>query len=408
MKHGLLANLGWLSLSALLTVSCAKGDELPNEETPDLAPPALPPWLSSARVLVSGRDVANDDCRTTICTHNENTDLIRWKGAVYLVHRTARSQILGPNSSLWIYRSTDEGHSFQKTAIIAAPTQKLKPLSGEDKARSGRDLRDPHFYVVGDSLHIKALTRLPVVSARDSNVDTITVDVSTKDGENFSPFRVMTPTGYSLWRIKQSGGVYYSAAYQDGDTRVTLFSSPDGVSWSLGSVIYDVATDTPLETELEFLPSGKLLALVRMDGLDDELLGNSGRLRTKVCWASPPYTKFDCDQELLGQRLDGPISLSAQGRLFVLARRHLQPTYKKRTSLFELIGTIDGGPLSWKLWGDLPSAGDTAYAGAVPSSGSRWLVSYYSGDVSEDLGWLPGMLGQSDIWTGVIDIAKLK
>ncbi len=73
------------------------------------------------------------------------------------------------------------------------------------------------------------------------------------------------------------------------------------------------------------------------------------------------------------------------------------------TSLFELIGTIDGGPLSWKLWGDLPSAGDTAYAGAVPSSGSRWLVSYYSGEVSEDLGWLPGMLGQSYIWLGELD-----
>jgi len=30
-------------------------------------------------------------------------------------------------------------------------------------------------------------------------------------------------------------------------------------------------------------------------------------------------------------------------------------------------------------------------------------VSDYSGEVSEDLGWLPGMLGQSYIWLGELD-----
>ncbi len=85
-------------------------------------------------------------------------------------------------------------------------------------------------------------------------------------------------------------------------------------------MIYDVAADSPLETELELLPSGQMLALVRMDGSDDELLGNSGRLRTKVCWSAAPYTKFDCGSEFSGQRLDRPISCSAQGRLVVIAR----------------------------------------------------------------------------------------
>jgi hypothetical protein len=47
------------------------------------------------------------------------------------------------------------------------------------------------------------------------------------------------------------------------------------------------------------------LELVRMDGTDDDLLGYQGRLRTKVCWATPPYDAFDCPQEPNGVRLDG-------------------------------------------------------------------------------------------------------
>ena len=53
----------------------------------------------------------NQNCRTGVCQHNENTDLTSWHGAIYLVHRTANSQILGPNSSLRVYRSRDEGYS---------------------------------------------------------------------------------------------------------------------------------------------------------------------------------------------------------------------------------------------------------------------------------------------------------
>src|SRR5579872_439530 len=60
------------------------------------------PWLSGARVLVQGVGVTNQDCRNGVCQHNENTDLIRYQGDLLLVHRTARSQVLGPDSSLRI------------------------------------------------------------------------------------------------------------------------------------------------------------------------------------------------------------------------------------------------------------------------------------------------------------------
>src|SRR5262245_61552845 len=133
-------------------------------------PPSMvdtPPWLKEARIFVPGEGVTNRDCRSEICQHNENTDLIRWKDAIYLVHRSALGQILGPNSSLWVYRSVDEGNQWERIAQIRAPMD--------------RDIRDPHFYIVGDALFIKALTRLPVTSARDSFVDTIAIGVKTQD-----------------------------------------------------------------------------------------------------------------------------------------------------------------------------------------------------------------------------------
>ena len=361
-------------------------------------PIVTPPWLSGAKVLVDGHAVDNPflDCRTVICRHNENTDLTTYKGAIYFVHRTAISQTLGPNSALHVYKTTDAGATFTETARIPAPTD--------------RDLRDPAFYQVGGELWMKALTRLPVPSSRDSNVDTITVATHTSDGVTWAPMQPIAPVTWSFWRVKEQSGSYFSAAYEDGDKSVVLFSSTDGVAWTKGAVIWDVAADTPLETELQFLPSGKLLALVRMDGNDTEYLGDAGRLRTKVCWASPPYAAFDCTNQIDGQRLDGPVSFLWNGRLFVVARKHLQGMGKKRTSLFELMGdlTNGGGALTIKEWGEIPSAGDTSYAGVAFPDPNHALITWYSGDLAQDRSWVTAIFDLTDIWQGTIDLTKLK
>ncbi len=353
-----------------------------------------PAWLSDAKILVSGETTNNDDCRTGICRHNENTDLTTFQGAIFLVHRTAESQVLGPNSSLHVQRSDDGGKTFTQTAVIAAPVD--------------RDIRDPHFYTVGGKLFIKTLARLPVDSTRDSNVDTIAMGTSSADGVTWSDLAAIGPETWSFWRIKEQGGTYYSAAYEDGDKSVSLFSSTDGSTWTKGASVYAVSADTPLETELTFMPSGKLMALVRMDGSDDELLGSVGRLRTNVCWADPPYAAFSCPQTIMGERLDGPLSFFHGSRLFVVARRHLGEDARKRTSLFEITGTLEGGPIDVKEWGDLPSAGDTSYAGVATIDAQRSLLSWYSGDVSLDEGWGLAMFHPTDIWQGTLDFSKLE
>src|SRR3954471_4080641 len=280
--------------------------------------------VTEAHIIVRG---TADDCRAEICVHNENTDLTVFGGATYLVHRTAASQILGPNSSLRVSRSDDHGRSWHLLAVIPAI--------------DGRDLRDPCFYEIDGKLALKALTRLPVTSLRDSDVETIAVGtISPDSGRTWGALAPLGPTTWSFWRIRDDArGVHYTAAYEDADKSVALFSSADGTSWARGAQIYGRADDTPLETELAFLPSGKLLALVRVDGADHELLGNAGRLRTKVCVAPPPFTAWDCSRELTGVRLDGPVAFFHGARLFVIARKHLiEPAARKRTALYELVG----------------------------------------------------------------------
>jgi hypothetical protein len=357
---------------------------------PDPSMVPVPEWLSRARILTPGEGVTNSECRTAICAHNEHTDLVRWKETLYLVHRTARTSSLGPNSSLWVYRSVDEGRNFTPVSRIEAP--------------ANRDIRAPHFYMAGNDLHMKALTRLPVSSTRDALVDTIAIAFKTTDGLQWNSMGTIGPTGWSYWRIIERGGTLYNAAYEDGDKSVVLFSSQNGLTWTRGPLIYGIAEDTPLETELIFV-GDRLLALVRLDGNDAELPGDQGRLRTKVCWSNPPYVTFDCPSELSGQRFDGPLAFYVDNRLFVVARKHLQGSGRKRTALFEL-GGLDA-TVTIKEHGELPSAGDTAYAGQARLEDGRRVLSWYSGDLVRDESAAAGMMGASDIWTAVFDPTKL-
>lgn len=356
---------------------------------------ARPAWLRSAEILVPG-DPSNQDCRTAVCAHNENTDLIRWRGAIWFVHRTAGSQLLGPNSSLRVSRSADGGRSFRLQAVIPAPTD--------------RDIRDPHFYVVGRRLYIKAITRLPGFALRDMDAGSISVDLHSSDGRRWTRPRPIGPVRWGFWRVVRKAGTYYSAAYEDGDLRVRLYRSPDGTAWRPGPEIYGVAADTPLETELIFTPSGRrMLALVRMDGNDFELFGQRGRLRTKVCWSRTPFRRFSCRAELRGVRLDGPVAFRWKGRLFVIARKHLRGAgIRKRTALYEITGDLEDGPIGIVEHGELPSAGDTSYAGVARIRGSRFVTTWYSSPPAEDPSWLVGFGGRTDIWKAELDLSRLR
>ncbi len=157
------------------------------------------------------------------------------------------------------------------------------------------------------------------------------------------------------------------------------------------------------------MPSGRLLAIVRTDGTDTVYLGTQPPISTRICWAMPPYDTFDCPQTLDGVRLDGPLAFFWQNRLFVIARKHIMGDNlgRKRTALYEITGNFEGGPLEIQEWGELPSAGDTSYAGYVPLDANRIAVSWYSGDLERDEPWVTAMFDLTDIWLGTIDLSRV-
>lgn len=356
---------------------------------------AKPIWLVKARILVASNPT-NQNCRTGVCQHNENTDLTRWHGSIYLVHRTANSQVLGPNSSLRVYRSRDEGKTFKLQSIIPAPP--------------GRDIRDPCFFAVGKRLFIKAITRLPGFALRDQDAGSITVQTHSADGRKWSPTRAIGPQGWGFWRVIKHDEVYYATAYADGDLRIVLYRSRDGIHWTSGPQIYGVSADTPLEAELAFSPSGKrMLAMIRLDGNNFDLFGYQGRLRTKVCWSRPPFARFTCPETLHGVRLDGSVAFYYGQQLFVIAREHLRgPAIRKRTALYEITGDLEGGPIGIRKLGEFPSAGDTSYAGVVALGSGRFLVSWYSSPLKGDPSWITGFAGPTNIWEATIDLSRVR
>ena len=272
-------------------------------------------------------------------------------GATYLVHRTAISQVLGPNSSLRVSRSDEHGTTWSLLAIMPAINY--------------RDLRDPHFYVIDGKLAIKAITRLPVNSGRDSFVASVSVRTSSPDGgTTWSPLVAIGPETWSFWRVKaDTDGMLYSAAYEDGDKSVTLFASPDGVTWTPGAVIYDIAEDTPVETELH--RRHRRDGVRGMDGTDDELLGSAAGCVQGV-YRRSTVRDVHLRSRATGVRLDGPPESITRSALLDRAQALHRGRESQRTALTSRrLSRLDRAR-------ELPSTGDTSYAGVAPIDGDRF------------------------------------
>jgi hypothetical protein len=113
----------------------------------------------------------------------------------------------------------------------------------------------------------------------------------------------------------------------------------------------------------------------------------------------------------LRTRLEGPALLAYEGDVCAIGRRHSQkPRWPhfygglfgtKRTSLCKV------EPDGLTFPSDLPSAGDTSYAGCV-LRGDTLYISYYTSDITRDWPWIMGMLEQSDIRMARVDMRSLE
>jgi hypothetical protein len=335
-------------------------------------PPVLP--LQTATVVDDG-------------LHNAFTDLLYWRKAFWLIYVASPGHFASPKSRLVLLRSAD---AVQWTEVTR--------FSG-----NGKDIRDPKLAVIGDKLFLFAL-----LNASFDPQPYATVFAKSADGISWSPFVEIQPTDWLLGRPKSPNGVtWFVSAHWREFNRVALLKSADGEHWNLHSIVAErPGLD---ETALEFLPDGRLLVAIRYEA-GGGLLG-SPQAGTLLVTSELPYDRWS--EPVLSQvtRLDSPNLVPYNGNLLGVGR--FQPIVKspfgqpgsilsrKRTALFR----VNEQKLTHLT--DLPSRGDTAYAGVVVH-GEYLYISYYTNAPRADPPWIVGMFRPTQVQITKIPLSALE
>lgn len=339
-------------------------------------------------LVVEDWDIVSDDM------HNSNTDLIRLEPSFFLVHAVSPHHFASTGCVLALSTSGD-GRHWQRLATFSSPQE---------------DIRDPKLAVIGNRLFLYAL----VNRSFDPEPYTTVFAVSEDGGRTWTALQRLANEGWLFWKPRTRDGLtWYAAAYWHEHGRSALFSSTDGIEWSKVATIFDGGRRND-ETDLAFLPDGRMLATSRLEGDFREwgygMFFGDPTGATLISAADPPYTGFRITGESRLTRLDGPALFSHAGRTFAVGRfqpERRQPFLRqgslfarKRTALFEV--TSEG--LVWLS--DLPSAGDTSYAGVVLHAGSAY-ISYYTSPIDHDVPWIIGMANPTPIRMARVDLHRL-
>jgi hypothetical protein len=320
--------------------------------------------------------------------HNSNTDMILWQGDFLLVHDARPYHFGSPDARLVLRRSQD-GRNWEELARFQVP---------------GKDIRDPKLAVIGGRLHLYALPNSGVAATPEG-----TVLATSDDAVHWTPLEPIEPDGWLLWRPKSNdgGATWYVPAYWKDHGKSILLRSTDGRDWQQVSVIQEGNGND--ETDLEFLPDGRMLATTRLEVTPDTVLGNYDG-RTGIHVAAPPYTEWTMHESRV-TRLDGPNLFALDGQVYAVARYQPDPNgfltrmggvlSRKRTSLYRV------EPDRLVRLSDLPSAGDTSYAGVAVRDGHLW-VAYYTSRIDRDWPWLFGMPQRTNIHMAKIPLDALR
>jgi hypothetical protein len=332
--------------------------------------------------------VTNDDL------HNSNTDMIAWGDAWYLSYVSSPYHFGNDDSVMHVTRSFDQGDTWEETTTFNPPDE---------------DIRDPKFAIVGDRLFLYALKNTSFVAE-----PYISVYSYSEDGESWTNFETVPDLdGWLFWRPKtQDGETFYNAAYWWEHGKSVLLKSTDGIHWEIVSQIYEGGRND--ETEIEFLPDGRMLATARLEYayFADGAFGDK-RGATLIAVSEPAYETWTELTQSPVARLDGPYLFTYHERVYAVGR--YQPNLgksgpltdqgsvlaRKRTALYEV--REDG--LAYLT--DLPSNGDTSYVGLVMDRDTVYAT-YYTSPINHDFPWIMGMFSASEIHMAKIDLSAME
>lgn len=316
---------------------------------PSLVPGAEPTAPRTVTVTNIRRVFSNGE-------HNAFTDLIRFRGQMYLTFRTCPDgHMVHPTAAIIILTSSD-----------GVQWREVHRFSVKD-----RDTRDPHFLIFHDKLFVYTGTwysgpkTLPT-SEYDLNKH-LGYAAWSNDGSSWhSPIMLEGTFGHYIWRAASYGNKAYlcgrrKIAFAEGpkgegrQVESIMLESDDGLIWRKCAVFQESSGD---ETAFLFEADGRMLGV-----------GRRGRGNAQLLSALPPYT--DVVRSDLERYVGGPL-LTKWGGRYVVGGRKMTSDRGAKTSLCWL----SDGKLT--EFAELPSGGDNSYPGLIELGPDRALVSYYS------------------------------
>jgi len=351
--------------------------------------------------VVPGPGIAGD---APLGRANNNLDVIEHRGARFLAIRTSLVHFASPWTRIVVFRSDDSGSTWATEQVI-------------DRRR---DLREPRFLELDGALFLYCFEAgVNPFAFQPGRV----LATRRTDGGAWSVPVVASPDDAVVWRTKQLGGRPLMLRYRGGgdsyargeaSIEIEMLTTTDGFDWEPWN------PDRPVvhrggagECDVALDGDGMLWGVARNEA------GERGRFGSLIC-SAPADDLTDWTVTDDPRKFDSPLVFGHRGEVWMLARRQVanggrydvasnggrdrrllvnQFRYwvtSKRLALWRF--DRERRAVEWVV--DLPSRGDTAFAGIVWTGADAMLVYNYSSPIDgPDLPWFAGQLGPTRIYS---------
>ena len=396
-------------MALLLALASGCADDVDEPEVMALTEAAL----SEVRPVVPSVGLPAE---VTLQASNNNLDVIRHDGRVWLAFRTNKSHFAGTGTLLYVVSSKDE-----------------TTWRYEWQTSLGTDLREPRWFSWKGRLWlyyaVLGSNRLDFEPQGTLAVERLV------DGTWTAPQAVLDQ-GFIPWRMRIVDGVPIMIGYTGGDEvydgsdkpaiAIKLLTTTDGWTWTaLVKGKGTVHSGGGSESDFAIPPDGSLVAVVRNEA------GDEGGFGSKVCTApAGAWADWTCNHD--PRRYDSPLLLQVQDRTWLFGRRNVSDdghfdlgetgkhsdlykkyqlaywTKPKRCALWQ----VHPATRKVEFVLDLPSKGDTCFVSTIdlptrPGAAASVAVYNYTSPLDgPDVSWFEGQTGTTSIHRVALDLPQ--
>ncbi len=338
---------------------------------------------------------------------NNNLDIVKHDNRIFFAFRTAPNHFASSETVMYVLSSVDEDNWEFETEI-----------------KRGTDLREPRFL----SFNGKLFLYFAVLGSNPLKFEPQGMMITEYKGHGnwTEPVWVYLP-GFIPWRTKVVNGKAYMLGYVGGENIYQNDREAVDVHWLTtedGYNLEPVVEGKPVvlsggnsETDFVFLDDGSLVAVSRNEEGDELGWGS------KICMAqSDSLGEWECVPD--PKKYDSPLMFRHGKDIYLIGRRNLTETGNYDLFMRELPADQQTlyyeydywqNPKRCSLWRvnpatlnvsfvlDLPSKGDTCFAGLIQLSDDEYLIYNYTSPLDgEDLSWFDGQRGPTIIYRTVL------